>query len=150
MLAECNKQCCHVTPQITRKLHPRSALYYTPGKDFNSSHNIYAASTESFMAKVSTHDFFSNFHVEAKVSSRSLTHTSSQTKKLKVRGHLQFWWPSGLVPCVWNPMIMQTWVWIPKSVFVVVFSTLLCMNFILNTRRTIKLVCYYLGCLLTP
>ncbi len=41
----------------------------------------------------------------------------NQAKKLKTGGHLQFWWPSGLVPCVWNPMFLQTWVRTTKAFF---------------------------------
>ncbi len=40
-----------------------------------------------------------------------------QAKMLKIGSHLQYWCPSGLVPCVWNPMIIQTWVRIPKSIY---------------------------------
>ncbi len=35
-----------------------------------------------------------------------------QAKMLKIGSRLQFWWPSGLVPCVW---IMQTGVQIPME-----------------------------------
>ncbi len=31
-----------------------------------------------------------------------------QAKMLKIDNHSQFWRPSGLVPCVWNPVIIQT------------------------------------------
>ncbi len=37
-----------------------------------------------------------------------------QAKMLKIGSHLQFWWPSGLVPSVWNrTTIIQTGVRIP-------------------------------------
>ncbi len=38
----------------------------------------------------------------------------NQAKKLKTGGHLQVWWPSSLVPCGLNKMIMQTRVRTPK------------------------------------
>ncbi len=34
---------------------------------------------------------------------------------LKIGGHLQFWWPSGLVACVWNALVES-----PRVFFVVV------------------------------
>ncbi len=56
------------------------------------------------MAKVSTH-FFSNFstgRVKKQPFLNSPVFPVKQAKKLKTGGHLQFWWPSGLVPCVLN------------------------------------------------
>ncbi len=44
-----------------------------------------------------------------------------QAKKLKTGSHLQFWWCSGLVPCVWIPLFLQSWVRIPRGFFFLFF-----------------------------
>ncbi len=64
------------------------------------------------MAKVSTPDFFL-----FQPFLTSPVFPVNQAKKLKTGGRLQFWWPSGLFPCVWNPMILQTRVQIPQGFF---------------------------------
>ncbi len=55
--------------------------------------------------------------------------------------------PNGLVPCVWNPMIMQTWVWIPQErCFSSSFSGLVA-NSVWNPRimQTWVRTCHFAG-----
>ncbi len=68
---------------------------------------------EIFRAKVSTPDFFLIlFGNYIELTERAILNSPvfpvKQAKKLKTGSHLQFWWSSGLVPCVWNPLSMQS------------------------------------------